>query len=213
VAESGKSGPTRSVADEARRLEDLWGGTFGDEYIARNTRAGDVRAPFWRSISAEFPASRVLEVGCNVGGNLRWLAEALPRGGAVGIDVSHPALVELAARAPALAIRSVARALPFRDAAFDLVFTMGVLIHQPEQTLRDVMSEIVRCARRWVLCGEYHASATTEVPYRGQEGALFKRDYGALYQRLFPQLRLCRRWFFGRDVGWDDVSIWMFEKR
>jgi hypothetical protein len=105
-----------------------------------------------------------------------------------------------------------ARDLPFRDHWFDLVFTMGVLIHQPESTLPLVMSEIVRCSRRFVLCGEYYAEQTTEVPYRGQEGALFKRDYGRLYRELFPELKLVRQQFLGRDEGWDDVTVWLFEK-
>ena len=36
------------------------------------------------------------------------------------------------------------------------------------------MDEIVRCSRRYVLCGEYRADDLEEVPYRGQEGALFR---------------------------------------
>ena len=74
------------------------------------------------------------------------------------------------------------------------------------------MAEIVRCSRRYVLCGEYFAEETTEVPYRGQDGALFKRDYGALYQELFPELALVEQGFLGRDEGWDDVTWWLFER-
>jgi hypothetical protein len=107
---------------------------------------------------------------------------------------------------------SPARELPFRDRWFDLVFTMGVLIHQPETTLPLVMAEIVRCSRRYILCGEYFAERTTEVAYRGQSGALFKRDYGGRYKELFPELHLIREGFLGRDMGWDDVTYWIFEK-
>ncbi len=71
-----------------------------------------------------------------------------------------------------------------------LAFTTGVLIHQPESTLPLVMAELVRVSRRYVLCGEYFAPETVEVPYRGVSGALFKRDYGGLYRELFPELRL-----------------------
>ena len=55
-----------------------------------------------------------------------------------------------------------------------------------------MMDEIVRCSRRYVLCGEYRADDLEEVPYRGQEGALFRHDYGRLYQERFPSLRLRR---------------------
>jgi hypothetical protein len=71
---------------------------------------------------------------------------------------------------------------------------------------------MVRCSRRWVLCGEYHAEYTVEVPYRGQEGALFKRDYGRLFLELFPDLTLRDQGFLGRDDGWDDVTWWVLEK-
>jgi hypothetical protein len=58
--------------------------------------------------------------------------------------------------------------LPFVDHCFDLVFTMGVLIHQPDESLGRVMSEVVRCSARLVLCAEYYAPEPTEVPYRGE---------------------------------------------
>jgi hypothetical protein len=93
-----------------------------------------------------------------------------------------------------------------------MVFTFGVLIHQAESSLPQVMTEIVRCARRYVLCGEYYAEDMTEVPYRGQSGALFKRDYGRIYLEMFPELSLLKQGFLGRDEGWDNITYWLFEK-
>jgi len=198
---------------EAVRLEQLWAGGFGDAYLERNRAAGEVRAPFWNSILTELPVSRALEVGCNVGANLRWFAERLSPPNAYGVDINDAALAELHRSVPGVnALLAPARDLPFRDAWFDLVFTMGVLIHQPDVTLPLVMHEIVRCSRRWVLCGEYFAEERTEVPYRGESGALFKRDYGRIYEELFPDLRLIRKGFLGRADGWDDVTYWLFEK-
>jgi hypothetical protein len=107
----------------------------------------------------------------------------------------------------------LARDLPFRDAWFDLAFTTGVLIHQPEASVHNVMTEIVRVSRRYVLCGEYYAPQVVEVAYRGQSRALFKRDYGRLYVENFPSLRLVDEGFLGRDDGWDEINWWLFEKR
>jgi pseudaminic acid biosynthesis-associated methylase len=199
-------------AAEARRLEALWGGDFGDDYVERNT-SFDHRAPFWQQRVEQIDCRRVLEVGCNVGGNLQWLAEHLPPTQVYGVDVNEKALGVLVRRVPGVnGVWSPARDLPFRDGWFDLVFTMGVLIHQPEATLPLVMAEMVRTSRRWVMCGEYHSEQTVEVPYRGEEGALFKRDYGRLFLELFPTLRLHDEGFLGRDDGWDDVTWWLFEK-
>jgi pseudaminic acid biosynthesis-associated methylase len=204
----------QNLTSEARRLEDLWAGDFGNAYVERNQAAGNSRQTFWEELlDAHISIQRVLEVGCNLGANLRWIANKRPQRDIYGVDINHKALAELHQTLPQVnAIWSPARELPFRDRWFDLTFTMGVLIHQPESTLPLVMSEVVRCSKRYVLCGEYFAPETTEVFYRGHEGALFKRDYGKRYQELFPELRLCAEGFLGRDSGWDDVTYWLFEK-
>ena len=89
---------------------------------------------------------------------------------------------------------------------------LALASHRLEQ-LPLVMSELVRVSRRFVLAAEYAAKKPTEVPYRGHSGALFKRDFGALYRELFPQLRQRRSGFLGRDQGFDDVTWWLFEKK
>ncbi len=199
---------------EADRLEQLWAGGFGDEYVERNLSQYDERAPFWDSVLTRYPARRALEVGCNVGGNLRWIVRHPGQPRVCGIDVNSSALGQLHRNLPGVgACRGLARQLPFPDASFDLVFTMGVLIHQPEDSLAPVMAEMVRTSRRYVLCGEYFGEMTEAVPYRGHEGALFRRDYGKLFEGLFPQLSLVEQGFLARDVGWDDVTFWVLEKR
>lgn len=204
---------TKQQEPEAKRLEALWGGEFGDDYVQRNIDAAKVRAPFWRQILDQIQVGRALEVGCNIGGNLVWIAERIGGENTYGVDINKKALAHLRTVIPDVnALASPARTLPFRDAFFDLTFTMGVLIHQPPETLPLVMSEIVRCSRRYVLCGEYFSEDPTEVAYRGQTGALFKRDFGAYYQQLFPELRQLATGFLGKDQGWDDVTYWLFEK-
>jgi pseudaminic acid biosynthesis-associated methylase len=206
--------PSPPSASDAARLEHLWSGQFGDTYVDRNRDAGANRRPFWEMIGKRFPSRNVLEVGCNLGANLRWIAGGVAPKDVYGVDINLKALQELRRLLPEVnALWSPARELPFRDRWFDLVFTMGVLIHQPESTLPLVMEEIVRCSRRYVLCGEYYADQKTEVSYRDQTGALFKRDYGRLYQELFPELHLCQTGFLSRDEGWDDVTYWLFEKQ
>ena len=208
---SGGRGPDPS---EARRLEDLWAGGFGDAYITRNETAARGRDAFWTSMLQTYPVQSVLEVGCSTGPNLVWIARAVPGARVAGVDISQRALDSLRQAIPGVrGVLAQARRLPFEDGRFDLVFTAGVLIHQPEVTLGAVMDEIVRCSRRYVLCLEYFAEQPVEVPYRGETGALFKRDYGRLYQGRHPELALRDRGFLPRSEGWDDVTYWWFEKR
>lgn len=199
---------------EANRLESLWAGNFGDDYSKRNIDAGEGRGPFWHMLLSEYPIKSILEVGCNVGPNLGWIAKEMPEHLITGVDINLQALAELRQRMPGInTLHSTARSLPFRDRWFDMVFTTGVLIHQPPETLPLVMAEIVRCSKRYVLCGEYEANEPTEVPYRGHRGALFKRNFGGLYQELFPELTLRKTGFLPRaEGGWDDLTYWLFER-
>jgi pseudaminic acid biosynthesis-associated methylase len=208
-----RSQPVSIEQPEVSRLEGLWQGDFGDAYVDRNIDAGGNRGQFWHDVLNRFPAPRVLEVGCNIGANLRWIAEKIPPQAVYGVDINIKALDILHQRHPAVnALYSPARELPFRDRWFDFVFTMGVLIHQPDSTLPLVMAEIVRCSSRFIFCGEYFAETPTEVFYREQYGALIKRDFGRIYQELFPQLALREKGFLSRAEGWDDVTYWVFEK-
>jgi pseudaminic acid biosynthesis-associated methylase len=208
------SGTPKDDAEETNRLAQLWAGDFGDSYTERNADAGSGRLAFWSEVVSELGNASALEVGCNVGGNLIPLASVLGVDAVAGVDVNEGALERLRERLPGIDARhATASSLPFPDSSFDLVYTTGVLIHIPDASLEQVMREIVRCSKRFVLCGEYYADETTEVPYRGQEGALFKRDYGALYRELFPELQLVStRKLDDRHGQWDDITCWVFEK-
>ncbi len=199
---------------EAQRLEAQWGGAFGDAYIARNRQAHARRGAFWQDILQRYPVKQVLEVGCNLGGNLRWIADCPCRPQINGVDINPRALEIVRAELPQGNFwLAPARSLPFEDGFCDLAFTCGVLIHQPQESLAEVMAEIVRCSRRYVLAVEYFAEATTEVAYRGLPGSLFKRDYGGLYAATFPQLQLLESGFLAKAEGWDDDTYWLFEKK
>lgn len=196
---------------ETTRLEALWSGKFGDEYAARNAEAGAGRDAFWRGLLERRPYERILEIGCNVGGNLRWIVDIAPPQQTYGVDVNLVALQQLRQTLPVVnSVWGTARELPFRDGWFDLVFTAGVLIHQPDASLTDVMDEAARCSRRDVLMLEYYAADELAVPYRGQEGALFKRDYGRIFADRFPDFALIEEGDLSREDGWDDVRYWLF---
>lgn len=207
------SSTANAASNAAPDPEELWAGEFGDAYVERNAALDTRREGFWRDLLAAFPIETTLEVGCGQGGNLVPLVRLLPARQVWGIDVNEAALARARHNAPGSnAVYGPARALPFRDRAFDLVYTTGVLIHQPDEDLIAVMDEIVRVARRYILCGEYHADETVELAYHGKQGALFKRDYGRLYAERHPALILRRSGFLGADAGFDRLTYQVFEK-
>jgi pseudaminic acid biosynthesis-associated methylase len=198
---------------ETSRLESMWAGDFGTAYVERNLVEVPERGPFWNGVLDRFPSRNVLEIGCAHGENLRHIARRLPPHEVWGADLNSAALAAVPGVAPGTnAVWALARNLPFRDRYFDLVFTVGLLIHMPEDTLPLVMAEIVRTSRRWILCGEYHADETTDINYRDTPGVLFKRDYGGLYRRLFPELVLREEGYLERDQGFDRVTYQIFER-
>ena len=201
------------MTDETLRLEKLWAGEFGDAYTLRN-QPERRRSIFWKKILSETRPRNILEVGCNQGGNLRWISQIMPAKRVYGVDINASALDVLKKALPSVnAVWSQARELPFRDGYFDMVFTAGVLIHQPSVALKRVMGELVRCSGRWVLCLEYFSKKNESILYRGHRVALFKRDYGQLYRRWFAGLCLKKTGFLGKEEGWDDVAFWLFEKK
>lgn len=85
---------------EATRLESLWAGDFGDAYTDRNRDRYNPRESFWDTILSQFPVRNILEVGCNIGGNLQWLARRLDPKQVYGVDINHRTLKELRNRLP-----------------------------------------------------------------------------------------------------------------
>jgi pseudaminic acid biosynthesis-associated methylase len=206
------------VDSHGQRLEQLWAGQFGDDYVERNSEAGADRQPWWTDLLDRLEPTTALEVGCNRGGNLQWVAQALGPANVTGIDLNAKALAILRERIPGVnALQAKARELPFADGTFDLVYTIGVLIHHAPEDLGPAMDEIVRVSARYVMCMEYFAEQEEEVPYRGHEGALYRRDYGRLYVERHPELELIERGSLGKNGrrnrrGFDDAAFWIFER-
>jgi len=200
-------------APEATRLERLWAGEFGDAYIQRNRSLDERRTTFWSRLLERHGIGSVLEIGCGQGGNLIPISGVIEARNVWGVDVNEHALANARSAAPGInVVTSVARELPFRDGLVDLTFTVGVLIHQPDTTLPIVMAEAVRVSQAFVLWAEYHAPATEEIPYHGVAGSLFRRNYGAIYHELFPELAIREEGFLGPDEGFDRLTWQLLEK-
>jgi pseudaminic acid biosynthesis-associated methylase len=198
---------------EAKRLEGLWTGNFGEEYTRRNSEVTPSAGTFHHALGKRLGAYRVLEVGCNVGVNLTLMA-ADRDFTVAGIDINQYALQEARHRLPrVILLRATAYHLPFSDKSFNLVFTCGVLIHIPPESLNDVIREIHRVSRKWIWCGEYFSEELTEVPYRGEKAALYKCDFGARYLNVLPDLKLIHRGTLAKEsTGFDNLETWLFKK-
>lgn len=198
-----------------------WRSRFGDDYTARNAASAealDSRRRLWRRVLDAFPQppQSALEVGANIGLNLKALAELLPEAALYGLEPNPGARQALALSGIVAApnvLDGAAQAIPLGDGAVDLVFTCGVLIHIAPQDLGAAYAEMHRVARRYLLSIEYFADKPEEVAYRGRAGLLFKRDFGAFWLDNFNDLALLDYGFFWkRATGLDNLTWWLFEK-
>lgn len=199
----------------------MWAGAFGDAYIERNLvtaeAASDAEVAFSRMLARTGNGvASILEVGANVGINLTGLRRV---GSALSLTAvePHPVASDVLRTATELGLDGVVRAdgaaLPFADDSFDLVFTNGVLIHVPPERLGFVMSEVARVSRRFVLCSEYFSHEPEEVTYHGQQGLLWKRDFGAAYLETVPGLTVVDYGFLWQVElpTFDDLNWWLFQ--
>ena len=168
----------------------VWRGAFGREWTDRNPytpgelddlyeeRYGTTRRALNERFLGDVPTdARILEVGMSTGVQLRLLKEQ-GYDDLYGVDVNEAVVREFAADNDLAEVRVAdARALPFGDDTFDLVFTSGVLIHLPVEDLRDCLTELCRVSARYVWGFEYYAADRTEIEYRGHESFLWKDDF------------------------------------
>jgi pseudaminic acid biosynthesis-associated methylase len=198
-----------------------WRGPFGEAYIARNEltperHARKLRewARLLRALGGRPPAT-VLEVGANVGQNIAALRDLT----AAEISAVEPnptarrMIADQKLLPPERIHDATADKLPFADDSFDLAFTYGVLIHVAPEALLASCREIYRVSRRFILCAEYLADQPTEKRYRGEDGLLFLRDFGAFWMDNFPELELVDYGCFWKRVDNDTMNWWIFERR
>jgi pseudaminic acid biosynthesis-associated methylase len=203
-------------AEAEMNTVELWKGDFGNAYTDRNDRSTlGAREQIWKMLLPRNVES-VLEVGANIGLNL----EAISQRSACELYATEPndkaraQLENLDLVHPVNITADTADHIRFPDGIADLVFTSGVLIHVPPDKLERSLDEIYRCARRWIICGEYFAPQEEMIAYRGHPDALWRRDYGSLFLDRFPRLRCTAHMFaWKRMTGLDNLTFWVFEKQ
>jgi len=198
--------------------EAFWAGSFGDEYSDRNTGERLIAANsalFARILSRCQPVRSLIEFGSNIGLNLRALSTLLPGAQLDAIEINAKAAAQLRAWGGANQIfhQSI---LDFRsDTSWDVALIKGVLIHINPEHLPRVYESLHRAARRYIIVVEYYNPVPVEVPYRGHQGKLFKRDFAGEMLDAFPDLRVVDYGFvWRRDPAYpqDDCSWFLLEK-
>jgi spore coat polysaccharide biosynthesis protein SpsF len=204
------------------KQEALWRGEFGNAYTERNAISFEHQAALIRSWTRILepimgrPPRSIFEGGANIGLNLRAL-RLLTSADLYALEPNAGArsrLVDEGIVPRERVFDGLLDDIPLPDAAVDLAFTSGVLIHVAPDRLLPSCREIHRISRRYVACIEYFSDKPEEIGYRGQSEALFKRDFGGFYLDSFPDLSVLDCGFlWKRLTGLDNLTWVLFEKR
>jgi pseudaminic acid biosynthesis-associated methylase len=200
---------------------EAWAGQFGNEYVDRNEYADwkmDPGTKAFRRILGGLKIQSVLEVGSSIGLNLLFINKVFS--GDIkfyAVEPNRKAFDKLTSEKRIRlekAWNCDGFQLPLADSSVDLVFTSGVLIHVAPSDLSRITDEIVRVARKYVLCIEYFSHTPVEITYRNKKGLLFKRDFGSFYLDRFPNLKCTRYGFlWQRELPiFDNLTWWLFKK-
>ncbi len=199
----------------------FWQGAFGDDYAERNAITAErlrARELMWTTILerlAQEPPRSILEVGANVGLNLRAL-RALSNAELFAVEPNDQArrlLLGQGVLTERCALDGAADTIALPDQAVDLVFTSGVLIHIAPEDLLAACREMHRVSRRFLLSIEYFSDREETVTYRGHDGQLFKRDFGGFWLDNFSDLEVVDYGFFWKRLtGLDNLTWWLLRK-
>lgn len=196
--------------------EEFWAGEFGDAYISRNESeillASNI-ALFAEVLSSlDNVPSSIMEIGANIGMNIKAMQKLLPNTTFTGVEINKQACEILSKTGCEVIHNSIIDAVSPKR--FDLVFSKGVLIHLKPDQLVPTYKKMYNWSKRFILIAEYYSPTPVSILYRGNRDRLFKRDFAGEFLDLFPDVVL-------RDYGFayhrgkypqDDINWFLLEK-
>ena len=197
--------------------EKFWAGKFGVDYIERN-KSEQLNASnlfFFSNILKNTKSiDSVLEIGANIGMNLRALNQLLPEAELSGIEINNKAYEILEKNINGKAyLESI---LNFSvDYQRDLVLSKGVLIHLNPEYLNKVYDLLYTASKKYIIIAEYYNPSPVTIKYRGEEDKLFKRDFAGELLIKFNDLELIDYGFaYHKDKKFpqDDITWFLLKK-
>lgn len=196
--------------------EEFWASDFGDSYISRNASPSLLAAntAFFADIFSSIDSipQTFLEIGANIGMNIRALQTLSPEGQFTGIEINKQACEVLAKTGCQVVESSILDAEIPRK--FDFVFSKGVLIHLSPDQLNSTYRKMYEWSTRYILIAEYYNPVPVAIPYRGFTDRLFKRDFAGEFLDAFSDvvLRDCGFTYHRGKYPQDDINWFLLEK-
>ena len=203
----------------ANQQETFWKNEITQSYVTDNSRFDEILGQTaWKRMLTKVDTEGIisyLDCGSNIGRNIAVLKKILP--------LSNSNIIEIAE----LPFRICTTTFEIKDSflgsikdarfkkQFELVFSMGVLIHVHPDELLETMRNMFNLSSRYIILGEYFSRTPIMINYRGEEDKLFKRDFGRYFVENFDCSVIDYGFLWGNefdDAGFDDITYWVFEK-
>lgn len=197
--------------------EQFWIGEFGKNYLLRNNVEDVVPNNielFKKALKKTDEIKSILELGCNVGLNLKALLKINQNFKIDAYEIYEPAAKIAQSVTSGVVINESVTKKFINDKKYDLVFTKGVLIHINPLFLDIVYENMYLSSNKYILISEYYSPSPVTIDYRGEHDKLFKRDFaGELMDRYSLKL-LDYGFTYHRDNDYpqDDENWFLLEK-
>lgn len=190
----------------------MWYGDFGIRYTIRNKIIPERLVPFYKKVLKDIEIKRILEVGCNRGHNLVAISYCGPYE-LFGIDINpYSILLARDNKEFSFAVSDLFDII-YKDDYFDLVMTVGVLIHINPKDLKEAIREVLRVTNKYFFMMEYNYDFEEfeKIPYRDNVG-LWRGNFKKLILENF-NVKLIFEGTTGVEDGFGDKrAYFLFEK-
>lgn len=198
--------------------QNFWANSYSEDYIRKNNEFDrETGVKCWRQMlaSAENVGS-ILECGCNIGRNIDFLNEVVPAAKKSIIEISKPAYDFVTSRYSLdCKFNGAILDSTLSKGSFDLVFTIGVLIHIHPDHLLENMHKMFEYSGKYILIGEYFNRTPVMIEYQNEKDRLFKCDFGKVFIENFNASLVDYGFLWGHlfdACGFDDITWWLFKK-
>ena len=196
----------------------FWANQYAEAYIQKNSQFDhELGSTAWKIMLKNVAGiESILECGCNIGRNIQFLNTVIPTAQKSIIEISEPAYKFVTQQYTLdKTFNGSIETSNFKD-VFDLVFTIGVLIHIHPDDLLHNMERMFNYSSKYILIGGYFNRTPVMIEYQGERDKLFKRDFGKLFIQNFDVELVDYGFLWGHlydSAGFDDVTWWLFKKR
>jgi pseudaminic acid biosynthesis-associated methylase len=197
--------------------ENFWSGDFGLEYSKRVSDDRQVLSNidmFSKIFKCTGKINSAVELGCNIGLNLRALNQINPEINLTGYEINEYA-VNIVNSLNIAKIEHDTILSPIKNEdKYDLSFTKVVLIHINPDELESVYENLYNLSNKYILVVEYYNPSPVTVSYRGNEDRLFKRDFAGEMIDKYNLRLLDYGFIYHRDNHFplDDMTWFLMEK-